>query len=142
MKLLLMMLAGGLGAGARYGLSFWIENVILPRGKSVFLLSPGGAMFPLATLVINIIGSFLLAFLTVLVLHGAAKPEYRLILGTGFLGAFTTFATFEWEAESLLSKGHWLGAALYIGGNLLMGLAAIFLGRFVALRLIGANMTN
>jgi CrcB protein len=139
MKLLLLMLAGGLGAGARYGLLLWIENTLLPRGKSVFLLSASGVPFPLATLLINVLGSFLLAILATLALHGMVKPEYRLILGTGFLGAFTTFSTFELEAEGLISEGHWLGAGLYIGGNVLLGFAAILLGRFVALRALGAS---
>ena len=141
MKLLLLMLAGGLGTGARYGLSLLIENAISSRGKNVFLLSAEGAVFPLATLVINVLGSFLLALLTVLALHGAVKPEYRLILGTGFLGAFTTFSTFELEAETLISKGHWHSAGLYVLGNLLLGFAAILLGRVVALRLLGIGAT-
>jgi CrcB protein len=138
MKVLLLMLAGGLGAGSRYGLTLLIQGWLAQRGSRIFLLSGLGATFPLATLIINIVGSFLLAFVTILALHGLVRPEYRLVLGTGFLGAFTTFSTFELEAENLITEGQWLNSSVYILGNLLLGFAAIILGRFVALRLIAS----
>jgi fluoride exporter len=68
------------------------------------------------------------------VLHETVRPEWRLILGTGFLGAFTTFSTFELETEALLSRGAHGAAALYVFGSLLLGLGAIFAGRALALR--------
>ncbi len=129
------MLAGALGAGARYGLTIAIQSWLAGRGSRGFLVANLGATFPLGTLTINVIGCFLLAFLTTLFLQGAVKEDLRLILGTGFLGAFTTFSTFELEAEGLLSNGQWWPASAYILGNLLLGFGAVFLGRAAALRL-------
>ena len=138
MKLFYLMLAGALGAAARYGLTLVIQNWLIARGQRGFLATNFGATFPLGTLIINVCGCFLLAFLTTLVLQGTVKPEWRLILGTGFLGAFTTFSTFEVEADSLLSSHQWLPASIYIFGNLLLGFVAVVLGRLIALRFFGA----
>ncbi len=142
MKVLLLMLAGGLGAGSRYGLTLLIQSWLSERGSRLSLLTSLGLTFPLATLIINVIGSLLLAFLTTLALHGIIKPEYRLILGTGFLGAFTTFSTFEFEAEGLIAEGRWLQSSVYILGNLLLGFAAILLGRALALRFLQFDSWN
>ena len=121
------MLAGALGTAARYGLALWIQN------------GPGARFdFPLATLGINVAGCLLLSALTTFALQRAA-PELRLILGTGFCGAFTTFSTFELEADELLRRAPNL-ALLYIGGNLLFGFAAIGAGRWLALQ-IGEKMS-
>jgi CrcB protein len=136
------MLAGGLGAGSRYGLTLLIQGWLAQRGSRIFLLSSLGTTFPLATLVINVAGSFLLSFITVLALHGLVRPEYRLIWGTGFLGAFTTFSTFELEAENLMSEGQWLNSSVYILGNLLLGFGAVLLGRALALRFLGLGLWN
>ena len=127
MKILGLMLAGAFGALARYAMTLAIQNWMAGRDA---------AHFPLATLVINVLGSFLLAFLVTLVTRDLLKPEWLLILGTGFLGAFTTFSTFELESEYLLSQGHWTAASVYILGNLVLGFAAIFAGRALALRFI------
>jgi CrcB protein len=132
MKICAMMLAGALGVLARYGLSVGIQEWVGNWGGRTFL----GASFPLGTLVINVCGSLLLSFLTALVLAGAVKPEWRLILGTGFLGAFTTFSTFELESEHLLAWGQWKAAGVYVAGNLLLGFGAILLGRFLATRVL------
>jgi CrcB protein len=130
------MVAGGFGAGARYGLTLAVQNWLAGAGSRW----PGhflGATFPLGTLLINVSGAFLLALVTVLALQETVSPEMRLILGTGFIGAFTTFSTFELEAHGLLSSGQWAQAAIYILGNLLLGFAAVMLGGFLALRLTG-----
>lgn len=140
MKVFLLMLAGGFGAGSRYGLTLLIQNWLAARGSRLPVLAGLGLAFPLATLIINVVGSFLLAFLTTLALQGMVKPEYRLILGTGFLGAFTTFATFEFEAEGLIAEGQWLHSSIYILGNLLLGFAAILLGRALAMRFLGLGL--
>ncbi len=142
MKLFWLMLAGALGAAARYGLTIAIQNWLASRGERSFLATNLGATFPLGTLLINVSGCFFLAFLTTLVLQGMVKPELRLILGTGFLGAFTTFSTFEVESENLLSSSQWLPASVYIFGNLLLGFAAVILGRFVALRFFGSAVAG
>ncbi len=136
-KLLWLMLAGALGALSRYGLTQWI-GALQQRGTLAFLVAMTGPTFPLATLLINVLGTFVLSALTTLVLHGLVRPEWRLILGTGFLGAFTTFSTFGVEAEALISKagvdGKWWPTALYVLGNLLLGFAAVMAGRALVLR--------
>lgn len=137
MKLLLLMTAGALGTAARYGLTLAIQAWLAGRGSrtpSVTWLDPS---FPLGTLIVNVIGTLLLSLLVTLVANETVRPEWRLILGTGFLGAFTTFSTFELESEYLLSQGHWLPASVYILGNLLLGFGAIFAGRALALRIVG-----
>jgi len=137
MKLFLLMLAGALGAAARYGLTLAIQGWLSHRGSRTFFSATLGTSFPLSTLIINVSGSLLLSFLATLIAHKAARPELGLILGTGFLGAFTTFSTFELESEKLISNGQWLPASVYILGNLVLGFMAIFIGRAIALRLLG-----
>lgn len=56
----------------------------------------------------------------------------RLFLVTGLLGGFTTFSTFGYESFTLVTRGDWLGAGLYIGGSMIVGLAAVFLGASLA----------
>ena len=136
MKLFCLMLAGALGTAARYGLTVSIQSWLSGRGAQNFPANFLGTTFPLGTLIINVSGTFALAFVATLALHEVVKPELRLVLGTGFLGAFTTFSAFELEAESLLSRHEWLASVLYIGGNLLLGLAAVFAGRALAMRLL------
>ena len=122
--LLLMMLAGALGTLARYGLTLWIQNGAGARFD-----------FPLGTLVVNVAGCLLLSALATWALQRAA-PDVRIILGTGFCGAFTTFSTFELEADALLRRAPHL-AFWYLGGNLALGLAAIWAGRWLALQIVG-----
>jgi CrcB protein len=86
--------------------------------------------FPLGTFVVNILGSFLLGFLggllaARLVPHSDAV---RLALGVGFLGAFTTFSTFEFETHALFEDGVWLPALTNIFFSLFLGLLAVRAG--------------
>lgn len=136
MKLFWLMMAGALGAGSRYGLTLLIQGWMGQRGAHTFLITTLGATFPLGTLIINVTGSFLLSFLTTLAIHEVINPDYRLIWGTGFLGAYTTFSTFELESEGLLAQGQWGNASVYILGNVILGFIAVLLGRALALRLL------
>jgi len=137
-----MMLAGGLGVAARYGVTLSLQSWLSGLEGRFKWLGAAGSGFPLGTLVINVSGTLLLSMLVALALHGVVRPEWRLILGTGFLGAYTTFSTFEMEAEELLARGTYGLAALYILGNLVLGFAAVFVGRFLALRLIALQATS
>lgn len=130
MKIFWLMIAGAGGTLARYGVGIWVAQWTQRAQPGV--LQP--AAFPLSTLIVNVLGSFLLAFLVTLALKGWVSPDLRLILGTGFLGAFTTFSTFELEAAQLLESRLWPEATYYIAGNLLLGFMAILLGRALALR--------
>lgn len=86
--------------------------------------------FPVGTFVINVSGSFLLGLLAVLAAEKVLpfSEEARFALGVGFLGAFTTFSTFEFETNVLLENGAWFQAALNVAGSVLAGLIAVRVG--------------
>lgn len=84
---------------------------------------------PLATLVINLSGTFLLAFILTAAFEAwEIDPDVRLGIATGFLGAFTTFSTLCKETAVLLLGGNYLSAATYIAVSIMLGLASAFLG--------------
>ncbi len=137
MRLFWIMVAGGIGTGLRYGMSLGMTAWMAqrdPRGMAGAML---GLTFPVGTLTINVIGALVLGFLTQLWTLGALNPDLRLILGTGLCGGFTTFSTFELEAQNLISRSEWSPAGVYIMGNLLLGYGAVLLGRALAMRLVG-----
>ena len=77
-----------------------------------------GPRFPLGTLIVNVAGSFVMGWLFALFaerMHVA--PEVRLIVMTGFLGAFTTFSTFSVETLALLQAGRWLAGAANVAAE-------------------------
>jgi len=118
-KILLIALAGGVGAIARYGLSGLV-------------LRFSGVGVPYGTLVVNILGCFLFGIVWALAAERMMiGPEARTILLVGFLGSFTTFSTFIFESHWLLADARWLWAL----GNLLMmnivGLGVFVLGLVV-----------
>ena len=122
MNLLALAIAGAFGTLARYGLGLLIVGWMRGFGSS----------FPLGTLVINVLGSFVLSYVTTLALNGRLSPDLRLAIGTGFCGAFTTFSTFELEAHGLISRGANLEVGLYVIGNLVLGFVAVLFGRWLA----------
>ncbi len=127
---ILVALGGAAGALTRYGLGLWIGAL----GARY-----AWATFPVATLIINVTGAFALGYLlTRLGLSGPPRvawpPELRFLLGSGFLGAYTTFSTFSVETDALLLRGEWGRAALYVLLTVVVGLAAAVLGRVAALR--------
>lgn len=129
MSALTVALAGALGALSRYGLGL----------LSLRLLPPGGALLglPLSTLLVNVVGSFLLGLLTGMTLVGTRIPlSWRPALTTGFLGSFTTFSTFSVETVGLAERGEWRLALLNLGLQLLVGLGAA-VGGLAAGRALG-----
>lgn len=123
MKILLVIVGGGLGAAARYGV-----RLALPFDA---------AAFPYATLVVNVVGSFLAGLVTGLLAAGLVlSEEARLFLLVGVLGGFTTFSAFSLETVEHLTNGDAAVGAVNVLSNLLLCVAAvvagIFLGRAVA----------
>lgn len=92
--------------------------------------------FPMGTLVVNLIGSFLLAFLlTVTIDAFSVDIHLRTGLATGFLGAFTTFSTLCKDAFVLMQQGHSIAAILYLLISTLLGLLLAYIG-YKAARII------
>lgn len=113
-NVLWVALGGALGASARYGLGMWLINL--------------SKIFPFATLIVNIVGSFLLALLFASQLtENGANQQLWLFLGVGAIGAFTTFSTFSLDLVLLMQQGEWIKAALYTFLNLFGCLAAVLL---------------
>lgn len=110
----LLVLFGVLGALSRYSLSLIIH---VPYH------------FPLATLIINLLGCFILAFATrFLIWIPRVSPKLVAVFGTGFVGSFTTFSTFSLESFALIQSNHFLEAAIYLLLSGFGGLAASALG--------------
>jgi CrcB protein len=111
-KILYVALGGASGAVARYLIN------ISPLGS---YLQP----FPFHTFIINITGSFLIGFLTAKLEMNEAM---KLLLLTGFLGAYTTFSTFELETFDLMRERNLLTATLYVGLSFAVGFIGVALG--------------
>ena len=127
-SLIFVGIGGFFGANARYLLSLWTDS---------FLVSRWG-VFPYGTLMVNVLGSFGLALLGVWFgARSGMSPQLRLLVGTGFFGAFTTFSTFANESISLMDDG---ASGLLVLNVLLNNgccLLGVVLGLFVAHRLFG-----
>jgi CrcB protein len=117
---LIIGIGGFIGAVSRYLMAIWIG-------------SRWGRSFPLGTFVINVSGSFLIGLLMVLLTQKLlVSPYWRLLLVVGFLGAYTTFSTFEYETGKLLEDGETLIAALNAVLSVLLGFAALKIGEVIA----------
>jgi CrcB protein len=121
MPYLLVGVGGFVGANARFVIARLVGAVFETR-------------FPLGTFVINISGSFLLGVLgTIIALKVMPNSEaMRLALGVGFLGAFTTFSTFEFDTHALFEDGSWLLATTNMFASLFVGLIALRAGIVLA----------
>ena len=106
-----VFLAGGLGALTRFAV-----NAVLQR-KWASRFTERGAAFPIGTFVINVSGSFLLGLITGFAsAHvGAGARDLAAIAGTGFVGAYTTFSTEEWQTLGLLRTGAGMEGVSVIG---------------------------
>ena len=106
-------IGGALGSMARYALSAWIFDVSSHK-------------FPYATLTVNVIGSFVMGILFVIIVEKAALPaEMRSLLMIGFLGAFTTFSAFSLDALGLWQNGHVFLSLVYMLATVVLCLVAI-----------------
>ena len=122
MKVAVVAIGGALGAVARYAVAvlvarFWTSS------------------FPLATLLINVSGSFILGFFATFAAEKSAlDPLWRLLVATGFVGAYTTFSTFEYETQTLAESGAMMFAVANVVGSVVAGFAAVQLGVTLARR--------
>lgn len=92
-----------------------------------------GARFPFGTLIINITACFMIGFsIEFLNRHSNIHPAWRFLVPIGFIGAFSTFSTFEWETWMDITRGaFWIGM-LYVAVSLVVGLLAVALGATLA----------
>ena len=115
-KILSVAIGGALGAAARYLIN--VSPLAALLGK-----------FPFSTFLINVSGSFLIGFLFVLLTDKfAAGDNFRLAVIVGFLGAFTTFSTFEMEIFDLAREREFLLTFLYLFLSVLLGFVGVAFG--------------
>ena len=119
-KYLLIAAGGALGSIARY----WVGSTFSGRF---------GTRFPYGTFVINMTACVIIGFaLTYLGKRAELSVAWRYLIPVGFVGAYSTFSTYEWETLSTLRSGAFLLAALYAVGSLLLGLVAVWGGCVIA----------
>ncbi len=120
MNFLIVGAGGFIGAIARFAVASWVGQ-------------KWGRSFPLGTFLVNVSGSFLIGFLMSLFTERfMVNPQWRLLLVVGFLGAYTTFSTFEYETGTLIKDGEWLVALANIVFSVIVGFAALKLGEVIA----------
>ncbi len=118
MTLALLVLAGALGALLRYEVELAVRRRVGPE-------------FPVGTLFINVSGSFVLGILVGLAAHRGVPSSVVTVVGTGLLGAYTTFSTFSVDTVGLLERRRPRAAAVNLGASLALGLGAAGLGLVV-----------
>ena len=122
---LLIAGAGALGSLSRYALSGAVYAAL-------------GQNFAYGTLVVNVIGSFLLGLLMQVGLNtDLIPPHLRTAAAIGFIGAFTTFSTFTYETVQFIQDGAWGAAVLNIFASLVLGIAAVFAGIYTGRLIAG-----
>jgi fluoride exporter len=112
----LVAVGGGIGAVVRFLVDTWIGH----RSK--------GSAVPLGTMVINVTGSFLLGLAVGWWMFRTGDPGWKLVLGTGVLGGYTTFSTASVEAARLTRAGRGWTVLVHAGGMLLLSVAGAALG--------------
>jgi CrcB protein len=125
-RVLLIGLAGALGTLARYFVGIYASRTM-------------GTGFPYGTLIVNVLGCFLIALVSQLALSTSAiSPTVKITLTTGFMGGFTTYSSFNYETTSLLRERAWATGMLNVGVTLLGCFVAGLLGLAVARKLAGS----
>jgi CrcB protein len=119
LKLAAIFVGGGAGSVARY-------LTMVGCGRLC------GTEFPWGTIVVNIVGSFIMGVLVELFARvWSASEATRVLLTVGFLGGYTTFSTFSLDVALLVERGATVGAAAYIAVSVILSLAGIFAGLFL-----------
>ena len=115
-------IGGAAGSVSRYVISMWMLRT--------------NSAFPLGTFVINVTGSFLIAFLARAFSTPDSNPVLRAALTVGFCGGFTTFSTFSAEFVTLVQEGRTVRAVLYVVASVLTGVLAVLAGLAVGNRFV------
>ena len=119
-KYLFIAVGGALGSIARV----WVGSTVASRT---------GTKFPYGTFVINITACIVIGFsLAFLGRRTELNPAWRFLIPVGFVGAYSTFSTFEWETFSNLQTGAFFIAALYVVLSFLLGLVGVWCGVLIA----------
>lgn len=119
-RFVLIAIGGALGSLARYLVGSIVANRM-------------GTRFPYGTFVINLTACLIIGFsLTWMGRRTEVNPAWRFLIPIGFVGAYSTFSTFEWETFITLQTGEFLIAALYVSLSFLLGLLAVWVGVLVA----------
>jgi fluoride exporter len=114
-KYLMIAIGGAAGAIARYVVGNYIGSRF-------------GFRFPYGTFVVNISGCFLVGFSMALLARSVASPAWRYLIPIGFIGAYTTFSTFEYETLRAIQEGQLATGLLNVGFSVVTGFVAVWLG--------------
>ena len=118
--------AGAIGTGARYLVGSWSGSTL-------------GSTFPFGTLIVNVVGCFLIAAIMQLATTMTSfPPTLRLALTTGFLGGFTTYSSFNYETTRMLQDGTSMLALVNVLATTIGCFAAGLLGLLIAKQLLGS----
>jgi CrcB protein len=118
-QILLIGLGGAFGAISRFGLSSLVYQLT-------------GRGFPWGTLVVNVLGSLAMGFLSVWLIERVVSSDLRALLMVGFLGALTTFSTFSLETLALIEEGALLRAFANMLTSVVVCVAAAWVGVIIA----------
>lgn len=119
-QVILIAVAGAMGTVSRYGLSQFTHSIL-------------GKGFPWGTLIINVVGCFIIGLLATLFADSnILSKELQLAATVGFLGAFTTFSAFSFDSYSFFSSGTWQMGLINIAANIIIGMLAVVGGVGVA----------
>ena len=124
---LVVGMGGFVGANARYVMGRWA-------------LQKWGTGFPYGTFLINIAGCFILGVFGTLADRLAWNDYWRFVIAIGFVGAFTTFSTFEYESFHLVSEGNLARAAANLIGSVVIGFFAVYVGVVMARLLLRGHI--
>ena len=120
LQIFAIMIGGAVGAAIRFIISNGIYNLL-------------GREFPYGTFTVNVIGSFFMGLLTVVLIErGEFDPVIKLAILVGFLGSFTTFSTFSLDTLTLINDGALLRAFLNMIGSVVVCVSAVWLGMLFA----------
>jgi CrcB protein len=116
LRLILIAVFGAAGTMARYGLQGFVQ------------MRTSGT-FPYGTLLINLTGCFLVGLIGQFTMNRMViSPDWRIAIGVGFFGGYTTFSSFGWETAKMLEDGEWLPATTYVAASVVAGLLLTMTG--------------